>query len=117
MTPESVKASYRQAMNDRGETVTHRRYTGAGSHRPHFDADVMAVVSGYQPNEFSGSIVQGDRNIILLAEDLIEAKVPLPITSADKIVVRNKELAIIAVDDSSKRVAGVLIAYVLQVRG
>lgn len=104
-------------MNERGETVVHRRYTGAGPNRPKFDVEVMAVVVGYDEKEFVGSIQQGDRKIILLAEDLIEAQIALPITSSDRIVVRGKELTIIAPDDSTRRVQGVLIAYELQVRG
>jgi hypothetical protein len=41
----------------------------------------------------------------------------LPITSTDKIVLRGKELQIIAVDDSTRRVKGVLIALEIQARG
>lgn len=117
MSPDSVKATYRRMMNERGETVVHRRYTGTGPNRPKFDADVIAVVAGYDEKDFVGSIVQGDRKVILLAEDLIDAQVALPITSADRIVVRGKELSIVAPDDSTRRVKGVLIAYELQVRG
>lgn len=114
---DQALAEHRSAINERGETVKHRRYTGAGPNRPRFEAQVMAVVVGYEEKDFVGSIVQGDRKVILLAEDLIKAQIALPVTTNDKLVVREKELAIIAVDDSSRRVAGVLIAYQLQVRG
>lgn len=100
-----------------GETIQIRRYTGTGTNRPHFDVDVIARVIGYAEKDLVGSIQQGDRKVIALAEDLLEAGISLPITSGDKVVVRGRELAIIAPDESTRRVAGVLIAYELQCRG
>lgn len=117
MSPADVIATYRRMFNERGETVQVRRFTGAGPNRPRVDVDVMAVVTGFAPDEYVGSIVQGDRKVILLAEDLTAAQFALPVTTGDKIVVRGKELAIIAADDSTRRVSGVLVAYELQVRG
>ena len=117
MTPEALKASYRRAMNEAGETVKIRRYTGAGSNRPWFECEVMARVTGFEPEELVGAIVQGDRKLIVLAEDLIAAQFPLPIVKGDRAIVRGKELNIEAADDSTRRVAGVLVAYQLQVRG
>lgn len=116
MSSDSIRASYRRAMNDVGETVTIRRYTGTGPNRPRFDADVMARVTDYEPHEIVGSIAQGDRKLIVLAEDLIAAQVA-DLRKGDKVVVRGKELNIEAVDDNTRRAAGVLIAYELQVRG
>jgi hypothetical protein len=117
LTVAQIKADYRSMLNERGETVSVRRYTGAGTNRPKFDADVMAVVIGYAPKDLVGTIVQGDRKAIILVEDLIDAQMALPVTTSDKLIVRGKELQIIAADDSTRRVAGALIAYELQVRG
>lgn len=117
MNVDSIKAAYRSALNERGETVTIRRYTGLGANRPRFDVECMAVVTGYAAEELVGSIVQGDRKVILLTEDLIDAQFAIPVTKHDKVVVRGDELQIIAPDDSSRRVAGVLIAYELTARG
>lgn len=115
MTPAAAKASYRRALK---ELVTVRRYTGSGSNRPRFDVPkVRARTVGYAPHELVGSIVQGDRKIIVYADDLLGVGFAAPITTADKIVVRGKELAVIAADDSTRRVDGVLIAYEIQVRG
>lgn len=116
MTTDQIAADYRRAMDAVGEVVTFRRFTGSGSARPRFDADVRARVMDYTPDELVGTIVQGDRKLILLAEDLIAAQVPPP-RKGDKIVVRGKELNIEAVDDNTRRVQGVLIAYEMQVRG
>lgn len=117
MTPESVKATYRRFISEAGETVTFRRYTGAGTNRPKFDADAIARVVDYEPNELVGSIQQGDRKLIVLADDLIEAQFAIPLRKGDKAVVRGKELNIEAPDDNTRRVRGVLVAYELQVRG
>lgn len=119
MTPDQIKADYRAALDRVGTPaeVIIRRYTGAGTNRPRFDTPVRGRVVGYSPNDLVGSIVQGDRKIIILAEDLIAAQFPLPVLTSDKAVVRGKELAIMAADDSTRRVQGVLIAVELQVRG
>lgn len=117
MTPDQIKIGYRSAMDVAGETVVFRRYTGAGANRPRFDTDVRARVVDYMPDELVGTIQQGDRKLIVLADDLIGAQVPLDLRKGDKIVVRGKELNIEAVDDNTRRVQGVLIAYELQVRG
>jgi hypothetical protein len=115
MTPQQVKSLYGRTLSD---NVILRRYTGAGANRPRFDVeDVRAQVIGYQPHELVGTIVQGDRKVILYADDLVGAGFSQPITTNDKLVVRGRELAIIAADDSTRRVDGVLIAYELQCRG
>lgn len=116
MTPDQAKAMYRRRIGI-GETILIRRYTGAGTSRPHFDAEVRARIVGYAPSELIGSVSQGDRKAIFLAEDLYAAQFALPVTANDKAVVRGKELAIVAPDDSTRRCEGELIAYELQVRG
>lgn len=117
MTPDSVKSAYRRMLDIVGEPVLIRRYTGAGTNRPKFDATVQARVTEYDPSELIGSIQQGDRKLIVLADDLIEAQFALPLRKGDKAVVRGRELNIEAPDDNTRRVNGVLIAYELQVRG
>jgi hypothetical protein len=71
-----------------------------------------------------GTIQQGDRLIIALADDITQPTtdsppqaLTLPIVTSDKIVLRGKELQIIASDDSTRRVQGVLIALEIQARG
>jgi len=115
MSVESVKASYARTLKER---VTIRRYTGSGSSRPRFDAEnIRARTVGYEPHELVGGVVQGDRKMIVFADDLIARGMTLPITTSDKAVVRGKEIAIMAADDSTRRVNGSLIALELQVRG
>ncbi|MGD9880458.1 MAG: hypothetical protein AB7F22_10615 [Reyranella sp.] len=117
MTPATVKASYRRAIDQAGEPLTVRRYTGAGASRPRVDVSVRGRVVDYRPDELVGTIQQGDRMIILLVEDLVAAQFPMPLRKGDKIVVRGRELNIEDPDDNTRRVAGVLIAYELRARG
>lgn len=112
MSVESVKALYRRTLDGR---ATVRRYSNGG--RSWFEAAAQARIVGYAPNQLAGPVQQGDRRAVVYADDLIENGLTLPVTTNDKLVVRGRELAIIAADDSTRRVDGVLIAYELQVRG
>ena len=71
----------------------------------------------YYGTELVGTIQQGDRKVILLADDLLAAQFALPLKKGDKIVIRGRETNIEAPDDNTRRVRGVLVAYELQVRG
>jgi hypothetical protein len=114
MNADAVKASYARALTDR---IIIRRYTGAGTTRPRFDVeDLRARVTGYAPHELVGSIQQGDRKVIVLADDLLGRGIALPLTKGDRCVIRGQECAIEAVDSNSRRVGATLIAYELQVR-
>jgi hypothetical protein len=119
MTPDEAKQMYRDQIAEHGEDIFIRRYTGQGTNRPFHDTPVRARIVGYAPDELVGGITQGDRRVIVLAEDLIEQQFSLPITKSDKVFASRlpSELAILGVDDSTRRVAGVLIAYDLQCRG
>jgi hypothetical protein len=117
MSPSEIKASYRRMMDAVGEPIAIRRYTGTGANRPFFDAPVMARVVEFKPSDLVGDIIQGDRSLIVIAQDLIDAQVPLNLRKGDKAMVRGKELNIEAVDDNTRRVQGELIAYEIRVRG
>lgn len=117
MTPQQIRADYAATFDRVGEFVVVRRFTGAGQNRPRFDYEARARVMGFDPRDLVGNIIEGDRKVILLAEDLIAAQCPLPLVVGDnlKAVVRGKEVSIKAVDDNTRRVAGVLIAIELRV--
>lgn len=103
-------ASYRR-MIEPHETVVLRR--GAVT------ATVRARVTDYRPAELIGAIQQGDRRIIVLAEDVVAAGFPLPFKTAggDQAIVRGRPTSIKAVDDTTRSDRGVTIAYELTVRG
>jgi hypothetical protein len=117
MTPDEVKQSYRESVDAAGETIKLRRYTGIGTSRVANDTNVRARVTGYTANELVGAIQQGDRRVIMLVEDLVNAGFAVPVTANDKIVLRGTMIAIISVDDSTRRIQGELIAYEIQARG
>lgn len=117
MTVDEIKAEYLAALDEVGETITIRRFTGTGPNRPKFDVEVRARVMGYQPNEMVAGIAQADRKAIVLHEDLIAAGFALPITNADFAVVQGKQHAIRVPDNATRRVAGATIAYELQIVG
>jgi hypothetical protein len=113
----TVLQSYRRELGQYGEVILIRRYSGSGPGRTHVDAPMRGRVRGYQPAELVGTIQQGDRNVIGLAEDLTNGGFLLPVTASDKAIIRGRELAIMGVDDSTRRVGPVLIAIEIQVRG
>lgn len=117
MTPDAVKASYRRMLDDVGEMILIRRYTGQGTARPRFSVEVKARVTGYDPDELVGTVQQGDRKVIVLVQDLIDAQFALPIVKGDKVVVRGKEMNVESADDSTRRLGIVSVAFELQARG
>lgn len=118
MTPDQAKATYRRHLG-KFETISIRRYVGTGTNRPWFDWDVLARVTAYAPTELVGGIVQGDRKLIVLYDDLVQAQFPFPIQTGSnwKAIVRGKELQIKAVDDNTRRLQGELIAYEIAAGG
>lgn len=116
MTPTAARAAYKRTLG-RTEGILIRRFTGQGTPRPKVEKSCRARVVNCDPKELIGTVQQGDRRLIVLAEDLESGVVTLPILVSDKVVVRGKELAIIAIDDNTRRVGSTLCAYEIQVRG
>jgi len=116
VTPAQAAEMYRRAVGQ-FETISIRRYTGTGANRPKFDWDVAARAMDFKADELVGSIVQGDRKLVVLHEDLEDAGFPFPIQTGTnwKVVVRGKELQIKSIDDNTRRLQGVCIAYDLVV--
>lgn len=117
MTPEAAAASHRRMLGQVGEQITLRRFTGSGTNRPYFDVTVTARVVAFEPKDLVGGIQQGDRKLIVLAQDLFDAQWPAPPKKGDAAIVRGKTLNVEAVDDNTRRIHGELIAYEIQVRG
>ena len=112
MTPAAALAAYRHSINVTGESLTLRTFTGSGATRTPADVVVRGRVRNYEPADMAGGTVQGDREIIILAVD-----VPTAPVKGDQVLVRGKWLTVQAVDDSTRRIAGTLMAYVIQARG
>jgi hypothetical protein len=115
VTPDKALASHRKMIAQTGEDVIVRRYRGpAGPNQVHDDVTVRARVMGYQPRDLVGSVVQGDRRVIMMVDALAAI---LPLRTSDKCVIRGVEVAIKGIDDNTRRIAGTLIALELQVAG
>ncbi len=113
MTADEIKAHYAAELK---ETIIVRRYTGSGTNRPKFDAAVRGKAWDFSDRELIGSIQQGDQRVLVYVDDLIEKGFALPLTSADKVVVKGKEIAIIS-PGQRKAEDGTLVVYDLQARG
>lgn len=116
MTPAAAKASYRKAVDAVGEDVKIRRYSGLGGARTYVEKTVKARVVGFAGAELVPGITQGERRLIVVAED-IGSPITLPLTKDDLVVVRGAEMKIADPDDSTRRIGGELIAYELRVLG
>lgn len=115
MTPEQAKASLARQIAMHGETATLRRLNASPPHTE--ETGVAVFVRGYEPDELVGAIQQGDRKIIVPADNVGSFPVPFRERSTDRIEVRGQEMTIQAVDDSTRRIAGTLVAYEIRVRG
>ena len=124
MTPADMRAMYREQLLEDGERVILRREALDAAPEA---TGLRARVTGFTPEELASGIDQGARKVILLAEDLDAAiaagdwPAPLAGTGAilkdDTLVVRGVPVNVDRVDDSTRRVAGELIAYELTVIG
>jgi hypothetical protein len=114
VSPEVERDRYRRHLQQNGEPISILR---PGTPNQTFP-DLLARVVGYQPREIVGNVQQGDRKVILLAEDVAASGLELPFRAkADRIVWNGKTMVVQAVDDATRRIAGVLIAYEIRVSG
>lgn len=111
MTANDMKAMYRRVLL---QTVTVRRYSG--SPRTPTDAACAANERLYNAMELVGTISQGDHRVIVLADDIEAGGIALPLTTFDKVVVDDVELAV-KVPGERKALDGTLVAYEIQARG
>ena len=107
MTPAQALDMYRRMLAEVGEDVIVRRWSGPSGARAKVEATARARVAGYQPQEVVGAIIAGDRKVImindpsaLVAAGNVALSTLLPLTTADKLVVRGRECAIKAADDT-----------------
>ncbi len=111
-------AAYRRAFG-RHRTVLLRRLAGTGEAVA--EVAVRARVTGYEPRDLVGDVRQGDRRVLLLAEDIGAFPVPVEVRGRDRIVLSTaageQMMMIEALDDQSRRLDGVLLAYEIRVRG
>lgn len=106
-----ISAGQIDAMISRyGQSVTLRRL-------PSTDVALSAVVRGYAPHEIvpGGPVAQGDRLVRIGTAAIAAAAWPAPPHRDDKILLGSDVTTVRAVE--ALQVAGVVVEYVLQVRG
>jgi hypothetical protein len=125
MTPVQWLNRYRSRLAKSGEDIAIRRYSGTGAGRAIAqEAIARGRVTRLGAKDIVGDIKLTDRKVILINDP--DAEVPagkvalsamLPLTTNDKLFFRDREFAILDPDDDTRRVAGVLIALEIKVRG
>jgi hypothetical protein len=131
MINPSAEAAMRRGIEKRGIKVTLQRLTGQATGTPgsvvSFSANVLAIVQDYVPDSSVvqrtgygasqvGAITQGDRQIIVMAEDLRKARFPLPVQKNDKVILLEdgistddcEQLDVTRVDAHKRAVAGAI---------
>lgn len=98
------------------QSLTIKRYTSTAANRTSDDYAVRGNARQYSAPELIGAIRQGDWHVVVLAEDLVSLDFPLPVLGSDRVVVDDREMAII-MPKSRKDFDGNLVAYELQCRG
>ena len=115
MNDAAARAVYRRRLPD---VVVIRRFSGPrGPERVATDYSARGHVKGTMPEALVGDVMQQTGHVVVNVEDLGAAGLALPITTADKVVVGGRELAISLVDSWTHTVAGALRAYRLTVKG
>lgn len=113
-TANATKSLYARTLR---ENVAIRRYSGPASARTSQDYACRGRVWGERPAELVGGTMQYDKRAVVYVPDLSERGFTLPVTSADKLVHRGKELSISFPDNATRSEGDDLIAYELLVRG
>lgn len=102
--------------------VTFRRDAGVAPNVTTVEATVTALVRGYQLNgqeaaqegfstSSGGAITQGDRQIFVMAADLMAAGFPLPLMKGDRVLIETGETLVLSSVDALKRaIAGCIEA-------
>lgn len=116
MTPAAAVAAYRRALGQFEDNVRITRSTGIGNSISKLSVDVTARVRSITDAELIGGIAQEVVRFIVLAADIEAAQFPAPAVG-DDVYVRGRTRKIKFVDDQTKRLGGVLIAYVIRAQG
>lgn len=111
MTPEESLDSHRTHIEARGEPIQLAR--GAVV----YDIE-KAIVKNAVPMQLSGNVQQLGRVLIVMHEDIVASGFPLPFqTKIDRVIWNGKTIAITSVNDATRRIQGVQIAYEIELAG
>jgi hypothetical protein len=117
MNIDLARSTYRRFLTNK---VTVRRYNGpAGPNRTSIDVECRAWVRAdpLRPQQMVSDVTEFVFRCIVLAEDLENAGFPVPLTTADKVLFKGKEMAVSFPDNATRTVGDTLVAYNIRVRG
>ena len=125
MTSAQTLDRYRSSLAEIGEDIEIRRYGGTGAARTLVErALVRGRVLGMGAEELVGNAVQRTRKVLLLndpaavvAPGCLALADLLPLTTSDKLLFREAEVAILDINDDTRRINGILIALEIVVKG
>jgi hypothetical protein len=102
---------YERSFKSYGEPVTYKSNNGVS-----FDDNNLkyAIFQRYQEGDLIGTIDQDDRKLLLLFSDLDNLGI-VP-KRGDRVDRKGQLMTVQAVDDSTRSIQGVLMAYELRVR-
>lgn len=117
MDINGVTSAYERAIGG-FETATLQRLSGVAPGQTVVATVVVRCrVLPITDSELMGGVRQTSQNLILLAADIAAAAYPTPIRVGDQLVINGAVRTIEFVDPSSKRFAGVIVAYKVRVKG
>jgi hypothetical protein len=114
---ENAKAGFRRTLHKTGIRLVFRRVTGQAPNATVADYPVEAIFRSYMPATPIGGAVapdaisEGDRQFMVLDEDLREAGFPVPLVKNDKIILSEngpETFNIVDIDYGTRRSAGVI---------
>jgi hypothetical protein len=113
VTADEARRMWRDLVDAYGGEITLRRVS------PLINATVRARATGFEPEELVGGISQGQRKVIILAEDVEAAEFPTPIRarSSDRVIVNGEIMMIDVVDKDTARLGDVQLAYIITATG
>lgn len=110
---DSLKADYRSFLL---QTVTIRRYSGSPPSRTPTDYTAAGNFKITGSKEISPGVFQLESLSIVMADDLIDAGLTLPITADDQVMNGDTEMTVTTVKER-KALDGTLIALEITARG
>lgn len=119
MNYAAAVASHRRLLNGTGTrvSVTVLRLSGTGPSPTTTSATVDGRAMNFDPTEFAGPMQQGDRNVLIMMDDLAAQSFPVPLQLTDFVVISGKRLKIKALDLDTRRIEGRTVAAELTVGG
>lgn len=100
-------------LRDNGQPVTLRRVTG--TQQIPMDVEVTAVVRGYQPQDVAGTVMQGDRTVVLSNQEIAARRWPGPPQGSDRVLIGDEETVVMTVE--TIQIGDTVIRHNLVVRG